>query len=274
MFEAAYEHLSAENPEWGNVALLPWDTEIFGFAVADFKPGDARVIFEHRSAIGARLTSWATEQQAELIGCSVPAAEERWRTLLPRIGFTYVDSTLTYTLPKLQTVRFGRKHTPVRLATMADQAAVERVCETGFRAGRYHADARFPVTLANARYRRWLAKEFESLGDSNRVYVAGKIGAAIGFIHVRVEGDEAYLTLGGADPAMQSGILPFSVFIGTLEALRDSGVRRVESKLSAGNTPMLNLASYAGSRFSEPETVFHWHASESQHLVNFDSLFS
>jgi hypothetical protein len=162
---------------------------------------------------------------------------------------------------------------PVRLATVEDQAAVERICEIGFRAGRYHADARFPLALANCRYRQWLANEFASLGETNRVYVAGEIGSPVGFTHVRVNGARAYITIGGADPAVQSSVLPFAVFIGTLEALRDSGVRRAESKLSTGNTPMLNLAAYAGSRFSEPEMVFHWHAPRAPHLENIEALF-
>lgn len=274
MFTARYENLSDEFPQWGTAALLPWDGEIFGFAVADFKPGDLRALFDHRDAVTACLTSWASQHGVELIGCAVSSAEARWRTLLPRIGFAYVDSTVTYTLPKLQTARFPRKHVPVRLATTADRPAVERICEIGFRAGRYHADALFPLMLANARYRRWLGNEFDSLGEANRIYVAGELGAAIGFTHVRVNGTEAYITIGGADPAVQSSVLPFGVFIGTLEALRDSGVRRAQSKLSAGNTPMLNLASYAGSRFSEPEMVFHWHRANSPHLLGLDSLFS
>ena len=274
MFQAAYHDLSLEHPEWGRVAVLPWDSDLFGFGVGDFKPGKAADVFRDRGSIAARLTSWSQTESVELIGCSVTSAEGAWRALLPHLGFAYVDSTLTYTLPKLQTVQFGRKHAPVRLATREDEPAVLRICETGFRAGRYHADPLFPLTLANARYRRWLANEFESLGETNRIYVAGEVGAAIGFTHVRVNGTEAYITIGGADPAVQSSVLPFAVFIGTLEALRDSGVRRAQSKLSAANTPMLNLASYAGSRFSEPETVFHWRRPGSAHLVAFDALFS
>lgn len=274
MFEAQYQDLSEGQPELGRVALLPWDTEIFGFAVGDYKAGRVRAVFESRDEIARCLHEWATENAVELIGCSVPADEARWRTLLPRLGFAYVDSTLTYTLPKLQTARFPRKHVPVRLATVADQEAVERICEIGFRAGRYHADALFPLALANKRYRRWLGNEFGSLSESNRIYVAGEVGAAIGFTHVRVKDTEAHITIGGADPAVQSSVLPFAVFIGTLEALRNSGVRRAQSKLSTGNTPMLNLAAYAGSRFSEPEMVFHWHAEEAPHLNKLESLFA
>ena len=272
MFQPQYQNLSEQHEELGRVALLPWDAEIFGFAVGDYQVGDLARVFESRDDVSARLTKWSAENSVELIGCSVPANERVWRALLPRIGFAYVDSTLTYTLPKLQTARFPRKHVPVRLATMEDQEAVERICEIGFRAGRYHADPLFPLALANTRYRKWLANEFKSLGDSNRIYVAGEIGAAIGFTHVRVNGAEAYITIGGADPAVQSSVLPFAVFIGTLEALRDSGVRRAQSKLSAGNTPMLNLAAYAGSRFSEPEMVFHWHAPNAPHLNSVESL--
>lgn len=273
MFEATYQNLLSDaEPAWGRVAVLPWDTEIFGFAVADYKPGEIGSMFKNPHDVQQRLHGWAEENAVELIGCSVTANQPKWRTLLPRLGFTYVDSTLTYTLAKLQTVKFPRKHVPVRLATLADQAAVERICEIGFRAGRYHADARFPLQLANVRYRKWLANEFVSLGESNRIYVAGEVGAAIGFTHVRVNGGEASITIGGADPAVQSSVLPFAVFIGTLEALRDSGVRRAQSKLSAGNTPMLNLAAYAGSRFSEPEAVFHWHAPNAPHLNNLNAL--
>lgn len=273
MFEANYQPLSVDHPEWGIIAVLPWDSETFGFAAADYKPGDVRLVFTNREDIRYCLGTWAKVNTVEIVGCSVAASEPRWRTLLPRIGFAYVDSTLTYTVSRLERAQFPRKRVPVRLATAEDQPAVERICEIGFRAGRYHADALFPVALANLRYRKWLANEFASLSGSNRIYVVGDAGEVIGFTHVRVNGEEAYITIGGADPAVQSGVLPFAVFIGTLEALRDSGVRRVQSKLSAGNTPMLNLAAYAGSRFSEPEAVFHWHAENAPHLNRFSSLF-
>lgn len=267
MFQASYEDLSPAEPGWGRVALLPWDGEVFGFAVADFQPGRIEELSTGRNELATRLAEWAAAHSVELIACSVPSSERRWRALLPLLGFSYVDSALTYTVAKLQSAKFPRKHVAVRLATVADKESVERICEIGFRAGRYHADPRFPLALANARYRRWLANEFGSLGDTNRIYVAGEVGAVAGFTHVRVNGEEAYITIGGADPAVQSSVLPFAVFIGTLEALRDSGVRRAQSKLSPGNTPMLNLAAYAGARFSEPETIFHWHAPAVTHLV-------
>ena len=259
MTEALYQDLGRENPDWGKIAILPWDTEIFGFAVATFAPGDLDAILASGSKFEQCLVTWAADNKVALISCAVPSGGRSWRALLPTLGFAYVDSTLRYTVAKLQTTVFPRQHRPVRLATAADQQSVEQICESGFRAGRYHADPRFPLPLARRRYRQWLANEFGCLNDSNRIYVIGEPGAAVAFTHVQIQSTKAYISIGGAAPSVQSGVIPFAMFIGTLEAVRDTGVHRVESKLSAGNTPMINLAAYAGSHFSEPEQVFHWH---------------
>ena len=78
--------------------------------------------------------------------------------------------------------------------------------------------------------------------------------------------------IGGADAAFQGRGAGAAVFLGTLEALRDSGVRRAQSKLSATNTAMMNLTAYAGCRFSNPEHVYHWHAPQARYLVDPGSI--
>ena len=265
MSEVKYQPLSLEKPECGDVAILDWDSNIFGFPVADYRPGDASSVDHAVPEIARLLKNWATQTGAELIGCSVPAAEPKWSALLPQLGFVFVDTTFTYTLPKLHRAKFPRSHA-VRLATAEDQVSVERIAAQAFNAGRYHADPFFPRALANLRFRCWLAKAFASLGPASRVYVIGPPGAVTAFTHSNVNGDEAYITIGGAELALQGRGAGAAIFIGTLEALRDSGVRRAQSKLSASNTPMMNLAAYAGARFSEPQHVFHWHAPEAAHL--------
>ena len=39
VFRPEYDYLSPASPQWGKIALLPWDEEIFGFPVADFQLG-------------------------------------------------------------------------------------------------------------------------------------------------------------------------------------------------------------------------------------------
>lgn len=268
-----HEYLSGAHPEWGRIGILSWDTEIFGFAVADFEPGDARATFSSRVAFAETLPRWAEQKGVELISCSVLATDSGWRALLPGLGFHHVDTTLTYAIPRVRTLRFDR-HTGVRLATEADRAAVERIAEQGFNAGRYHADPFFPRALANRRYRHFVRETFATLSHDNRVYVTSEHDPVTCFMHTRLRGETGEVVLGGTDPAAQGTVVPLTVWCGALMDLKQSGIRRLESKLSVGNTPMMNIATYAGARFSEAHDVYHWHAPGAPHLHNLDALFT
>ena len=271
MSEPEYQPLSLETPAWGEIAISLWDSEVFGFPVAMYRATDAFSINRNLPDVRKALERWAAENEVELIGCSPSATEPLWRLCMPRLGFLYVDSTLTYTQPKLHRAKFPRSYA-VRLAAIEDQPAVERIAEQAFNVGRFHADPFFPRSLANLRFRRWLEKAFLSLSSSSRIYVTGELGAVTAFTHSNVEGDRAYITIGGADAAFQGRGAGAAVFLGTLEALRDSGVRRAQSKLSATNTAMMNLTAYAGCRFSNPEHVYHWHAPQARYLVDPGSI--
>ncbi len=217
------------------------------------------------------LRDWAAENSVELIGCSIPGEARAWRALLPGIGFDYVDTTLHATLARLQAMTYRPLRMPVRLALPDDRTGLEAIGERAFRAGRYHADPRFPRELADLRYRRWLADAVAAAGPANRIYVTGESGAPTAFVHVTLQDSESgYVTLMGADPSAQSSTAPVAVWIGTMQALKDAGIRRLDSKLSAGNPRMINLAAYAGWRLSEPRLVFHWHAPEARHLLRFE----
>lgn len=271
MSETSYQNLSDARPGWGQVAILEWDTEIFGFAVAEYRAGDPRLIAAEQDAVQKRIRDWAAEKRVQLIGCAVSSLEPLWRMLLPPAGFTYVDSTLIYTLPKLSRAKFPRSHA-VRLAVAEDQEAIERIAAQAFDAGRYHADPLFPRALANARYQAWMTRAFASLGPENRIYVNSVPGSATGFLHATVKGDRAQLTIGAGDFSIQGTSTATLVYFGFLEALRDSGVRRAQSKLSASNMPILNLTAYAGARFSQPEHVFHWHPPDATYLRSTSSV--
>lgn len=274
MFETSYQILSAENPKWGTIAILPWDTDIFGFPVAEFKAGDCVAVAEQRTAFEHLLTNWASTHAVELIACSISGDDARWRVLLPQLGFTFVDYALTAMLTKLQAVNLPPTRVPIREASREDQAEVERIAEHAFRAGRYHADPRFPRELADLRYRCWLGNAFASLGPKSHMYLTGEPGNITGFCHINLDGDRAYITILGVDPEFQNGTTPFGLFIGTLAQLKRAGVRHVSSKLSAMNTPIMNLAAFVGARFSQPQAIFHWHAPGAPHLVPLEAVYS
>lgn len=267
MAEANYRAVSQANPQWGELAVLPWDSEIFGFPVADYRVAEVAAFSHEATAIARALQNWAAENEVELIGCSVSALEKQWRAVLPRVGFLYVDSTFTYTITRPTGAKFPRPLPAPWLATREHQPLIEAIAERAFNVGRYHADPFFPVELANRRYRRWLANTFDELSDASRIYVIGEPDAPTGFTTAKIEGAFARLPFGATDPSVHGTPAGYALFLGLVDDLRRAGVRRVQSKLSAGNTPMINLAAFGGARFSDPQLVYHWHAANAPHLA-------
>ena len=267
-FEASYTPLSSDcDLNWGRVAVLPWDTEIFGFPVGQYVIGDLRAVTTAQQECRRLLAGWAQCNSVELVSCCVPGDDPLGLGILSRLGFTMMDFRLRVTLPRLQSVHLPPCRLTIRPAEPADLAPIERIAGAAFSSGRYHNDAWFPRQLANRRYRMWIHHALSSPGPSTRIYVAGPTGRVSGFFHVEVRGDEGDLRLGAVDVSLESGIAGFSLYAGTVGALKSEGVRRVTALVSAANTAVMNLYAALGFRFSQPEAVCHWHAASAPHLI-------
>lgn len=267
MFQFKFRPCSASAPGWGDVAVIPWDTEIFGFPVGVYRPADARALAADLAAFRRTLEAWARQQRVQLISASVPAAPGELAALLLEAGFVPVETSVHAVLNGVQRAQFLPALLPVRPAEPGDRSDIERISETAFDFGRYHADPRFPRRLADRRYQRWVVNALAS-GGNDLFYVAGLPGRILGFMHVVVDGTSADLRLAAVDRAVQGGNVGYSLYAGTLEALRRAGVRRAEGKLSPTNVGVLNVFAALGFRFSRPETAFHWHAPEAPDLLS------
>jgi hypothetical protein len=266
MPEVSAEPLDARRPEWGRVFVVPWDTEIFGFPVGIYEPGDARALRGSLKAVGEGLLAWASERRIELISCAVAADERAWRALLPVLGFTVVEQTLDVTF-RVQTFSAPHPSRPVRLATVDDHPQIEEIAEQTFRHGRYKADPRFPPELADARYRYWIRSALASTSPADRVYVVGPPGAVRGFFQLRLVEDRAEIGIVGVTQSAKGSSAGLQLFTGTQLDLKALGVRWITAKLSASNTPIINLVAHFGWRFRNARATFHWHAPDAPHLL-------
>jgi RimJ/RimL family protein N-acetyltransferase len=266
-FRADYVPLDTDMPGWGAVALLPWDAEVFGFPVAEFKPGDPGEIGARRPAFSERLARWAGQRQVELIGCRLSGSEAVLSALLDQCGFRFVEASLRAELAPLLPDRLPAARVAVRPAAPEDRAPLLEIAESAFDSGRYHADPRVPRALANARYRFWLDNALSRPGPGTRVFALGAAGHPTGFFHVEVGAEAADLRLSAVDPEGNSGIAGFALYAGVLRALASEGVRRVSARLTATNTAVVNLYASLGFRFADPEIVRHWHSAAAPHLA-------
>lgn len=249
--------LAADGTPFGEVRLLPWDTETFGFAVADLRLAPSATPALSGAALARELGAWSRLEDVELIGCRVPDGDTAPTRALQEAGFRFVELQLRATRPRLDTSDLERPRLTFRRAEAADRARLVEIATTAFRFGRYHADPDFPGELASRRFRHWIERALDDPSPQTRVGVVGEPGAPAGFVHTELEKGLGDVRLFASDPAAALLAGP-ALLNGALRDLAARGAGRVTAQISAANVAALNLYASLRFRFHDPEAVFHW----------------
>ena len=258
-FELTYEQISPD-PTLGEAAVIPWDSAIFGFPVATFRPGVGEFSRERLELFRSTITKWLDTRNISVCSSFLAPTDSFWRQVLPRAGFEFVDLSLQVSVP-LASAKLPPLRTPVRPALPQDHAAIETIASESFSHGRYHADPRFPKLLADRRYSQWVRNALHNPSEFDRIYVLELGGRVEGFHHVVVDGELSDLRLAAVAANLKGTMLGVELYSATLHELRRQNVRRAVGSISATNHSVVNLFSILGFRFSSPEIVYHWHAS-------------
>jgi L-amino acid N-acyltransferase YncA len=257
-FQLIYEELSPD-PAMGSVAVIPWDSAIFGFSVASFRPGPGDFNHDQVDTFRRKFAAWMQAKTIAVCSSSLAPTQSFWRQVLPQVGFEFVDLSLQVTLSlasaKLPPVRYQ-----LRPALPEDHAAIEAIAAESFSHGRYHADPLFPKHPANRRYAQWVRNTLGNPSEIDRIYVLEQGGRVAGFHHVTIERDISDLRLAAVAPDSKGTMLGVELYAAMLHELRRLNVRRVVTSISAVNHDVINLYSMLGFRFSSPEIIYHWHA--------------
>jgi len=259
-FKVDYQSVSPAAPQLGEAALLPWDSETFGFPVGELRLGDTH------AGLDEAFTAWAERSGAELVSCEIDPGDGAGLLALHRLGFLTVELSLFGSLPRLARRELPPAKLQLRIAAEQDQEQVKDIAGRAFRFGRYHTDPRFPDELANARFGHWMARAFASDDPADRILVLDGERGVLGFFHIRLEGGLGDLRLVGIDPERNTAGAGYELIVATLHHIKASGARGVTAKLAAANTPTLNVYAGLGFQFHRPRVTLHWHAPGATHL--------
>ena len=281
-FEPEFLPLRGEEPRWGEVAILPWDAEVFGFPVAEYRAGAGAEIARDPSMLRQELERWSARTGAELVGCRLPAESPGLLSLLTAAGFRFVELQLSATRPRLD--RLEPRRLSVRRAEPADHSRIAEIAGSAFTFGRYHADPLFPRALASRRFRIWMERALADPSPGTWIGVLGPPGEPAGFVHAELDPDKetadirllatesaapAAATKGAAGTAGPlAGLAGPALLLGSLHELAAAGASRAIARLSPANSAALNVYASLGFQFHDPAVVLHWSRPGAPHLLS------
>jgi N-acetylglutamate synthase-like GNAT family acetyltransferase len=264
-YQLVYEPISA-CAAMGSAAVIPWDSAIFGFPVASFRTASEDLNQDHLDAFRDAFTAWMRTKNISVCSSTLSPTQSGWRQVLPQVGFEFVDLSLQVGMP-LSGAKLPPVRSQLRPAEPADHGAIEAIAAESFSHGRYHADPRFPRSLADRRYSHWVRNALTAPSEIDRVYVLEESGKVAGFYHVTIEGDVSDLRLAALSPESKATMLGVELYAAMLHELRRQGIRRAVASISAVNTSVMNLFSMLGFRFSDPVLNYHWHSSRRERAL-------
>jgi hypothetical protein len=265
MQEKLIEHVFNNNGiDFAAANVLRGDSEVFGFPV-----GEINFFGATTSLIASSIIrEWVQRSGCEVTVASVAASDLIFIHSLQKAGFVNIDTSLQANIINLKRRPTAIKPGAVRTCQEKDFAGVESIASTAFEFGRYHRDARFPRSLADKRFAVWVKQRLHTPKTGQHFFVMGEVGAPVAFMLVEVQGGHAHFQLGGVSREASNGLLGPFFFSGVLAKLEQDGVRSVKAKISAANTPVLNIYSALGFQTSKPEFTLHYHMESSSHLIS------
>jgi RimJ/RimL family protein N-acetyltransferase len=235
--------------------LVPWDSAIFGFPVAQIGRIDLGV---DGDAVGLLLAfeAWCADRDVRLVSCRLDHERLRESMALEDHGFRFVE--MVYQPRRsLEGIAAPRAAVDVGVASPSDLESIESIAYTAFTTGRFLIDQRLTPELSKRRYASWVRTSFET--PSHEVIKAEVEGELVGFFIVEHRPDgSVYWHLTAIAPRWQGKGVGLDLWTTMLLRHQSEGATTVETTISAHNTAAMNLYARLGFTFSAAQMTLHW----------------
>ena len=237
-------------------SLVPWDSEIFGFPVAQIsrvdlgegaRPAEVLDVFD----------AWCTSHDVRLVSCRLDHLQLRESMALENAGFRFVEMVYVPRLASFEGIAAPRHVLQVAEAESGDLDLIEEIAYSAFSTGRFLLDWRLAPELSKRRYSTWVRNSFDA--PRQTVLKAEADGQLIGFFIVEHRRDQSvYWHLTAIAPQWQGKGMGMSLWQTMLIRHRTEGVSFVETTISGHNLPIINLYARLGFSFGSAQMTFHW----------------
>jgi RimJ/RimL family protein N-acetyltransferase len=237
--------------------LVPWDTDCFGFAVAQIDTLECL----HSSIDSTEILpfyQWLDNNAIRLVSCRLSFDRLNESMLLERCGFRFIETVLHPHLDLFKCSFLSSDELKVAPATTEDLPMLEAMAAEAFAHGRIHADPRLGQSLGGRRYSHWVRNTLTH--PSQKLLKVTDKDANLVALFITEERPEQslYWHLTAIALHFQGKGYGWRVWQTMLAIHARDGMSSVQTTITAGNVPVLNLYAKLGFRFFSPEMTFHW----------------
>ena len=237
-------------------SVVPWDSEIFGFPVAQVSRFELGGGPESAAVLDA-FETWCASRNVHLVSCRLDHKRLPESMALEERGFRFIEIVYGPRFEAFERIRAPKHIIRVAEAADADVARIEEVAYSAFSTGRFLLDQRLPPELSRRRYSTWVRTSFGS--DRQVVLKAEVEGDLIGFFIVEHRQDQSvYWHLTAIAPDWQGKGMGMSLWQTMLLRHKAEGASFVETTISGHNLPALNLYARLGFTFGSAQMTAHW----------------
>jgi L-amino acid N-acyltransferase YncA len=240
-----------------SVALVPWDSEEFGFPVYELRFAD------DTDPPAAALAEWLSglDRSAPSLVCT--KVDQQAVPLLIALvanGFYPVETVLELEgvvadAGPVAGVAGAIAH--LRPATEADLPAMRAIAGSAFWSDRFHLDPNLSDEAADRRYVTWVERALAA-GEPIFAYERESDGVVIGFYHIRpVSSETADLMLMALDPGVVGRGLGAGLYRAGLNECARMGCTTARTRVAACNLASLNIFLRLGFTVRGAKTALH-----------------
>jgi dTDP-4-amino-4,6-dideoxy-D-galactose acyltransferase len=209
--------------------VLSWDSDFFGFNIADFDPCGWR-------KNPGKIEQFVKKNRIKLLQCCIDIKNTADINWVESHGFRFVDLKLTY---KMQVRHSRRKSFKGMKASESDSSQLEKIARTCFKNSRYYHP---PFCKANGDrlVETWVNKSIRGTFDDICLKIEQKY-QAVGFITAKYKTGMARIGLVGLKNGYRSKGLGKELLLSLSDFLADKGVKKLSVVTQGSNTGAQNF---------------------------------
>lgn len=236
--------------------IIPWDSDLFGFNIAEIINPYYHDNQEFDVFMG-RINSWCLEENIKMLGVRLNQSSVGEIHSFQNNGFNFIELNFKpyITLDIFPDYNLNRDYRFVE-ASAIDLELISMAAGEIYSHGRYHQDPNIDNNIANQRYSNWV-KNVSNFTNQKLYKCINAENDITAFFLINDDKGSCFLSLVGMLPNFQGKGLSFVIWKEMLMFFKSLGFSSVATSISSHNLAVMNLYVKLGFRFPEPLVTLH-----------------